>query len=137
MNFNLIKQLQETKLVEEDLFPNATPEDIKGREVINQQRKAEEQKVAVAKVEELFREDDVPFIILKELHEDNLAPNHQVKFTEEQWEEILVNAEVDNPGTVEHLQDLEQRIQGSLMALDDATRNMIADERGNPRLREG
>ena len=33
MKLELIRQLQEIKLFEEDLFPNATPSDIKAREV--------------------------------------------------------------------------------------------------------
>lgn len=36
MDNNLIKQLQEIKLFEEDLFPNATPEEVERRKTVEQ-----------------------------------------------------------------------------------------------------
>src|SRR5271157_3393787 len=110
VNIRLVEQLQALK--EEDLFPQASPDDIAGRKVEVEKRRVEQQRVARAKVEKLCEEDDIPFNILKELHEDNLAPNHAVNFSVEQWKEILVNFEVENLGSLEHLQDLEHDIQG-------------------------
>ena len=51
MNDALIRKLQETKLCEEDLFPEASPEEIKQREIEAEKRIAEETRVVREKWE--------------------------------------------------------------------------------------
>ena len=132
MDIQLIERLQ--KINEEDLFPNASSEDIAGRKIEVEKRKAEEQKVARAKVEALFQEDDIPLNIIKELHEDNLAPNHSVNFSLEQWKEILIDIEAKEPGSLGRMADLAHDIEGTVMDLDNHTPvEMIDAARRNPK----
>ena len=129
MNDKLIRQLQE-----EELFPNATPEDVADRKEEVKRLKAEKQKAARLEVDRLCTEDDVPLNVIKELHEDNLAPNHQINFSLEQWKEILIDLETEEPGSLNRLFDLQQNITGALMSLDSHTSNeAISQARRNPK----
>ena len=131
MDNKLIKKLQE-----EELFTPPTEGDITNRKAVRDRQKAEAEKVVRARLAKMCQEDDVPLNIVKELHEDNLAPNHAVNFSLDQWMDILAAAEVGEPGTIDDLEELQRNMEGSVMHLDNYTDpEAIAIARRNPKSR--
>ena len=112
MDNKLIQRLSET-----DLFASPSEEEIKGRE--------EDLKTKPALLAGTFANE---LEIMKFIHEDNLAPNHRINFTPEQWVKILTNAETDSPGMLERLKEIENGCLQALIHLDSATTQDILKE---------
>lgn len=117
MDLRLVQYLREA----EDLFAGPSGDDLTNRRAEKERLKAERQKEARVKVDELLQEDDVPLSIIKELHEDNLAPNHQINFSLKDWISILVDMEAEEPGMLARLQHVEEGVRGAVMTLDSHT----------------
>ena len=91
------------KIVEQEIFQPAQPEELKGRE-------KEYEKMWWERVEEID--------ILRDIHEDNQGK----RYTDEQWIAILKTLFANNKNiTFRNLEDLQEEIRGFLMAADDAT----------------
>jgi hypothetical protein len=114
MDFKLVKQLHE------DLFTPVTKKE-------TEERKASLAKNIRARAE--IAADEL--VIIKELHEDNLAPNKRIKFTAQEWVNILVAAEEENPGILDLLQERESELLHVLMILDEATSIVRSTAKGS------